>query len=196
MLDKLSKLSVRNIWTISGGLVFLVMALFFLMIYLPKNSEIDSKQEELETLQTEIAESKKIAKKLDFIKAEVEKLNLKFKIALVQLPESKEIPELLTQISNLGTGTGLEILMFQPRKENPKDFYAEVPVFIKLRGQFHDLLSFFNKVSKLPRIVALSDLQMGGVELKNENILITAEALATTFRFIEGSEAEKGKGKK
>ncbi len=193
MFDKFSKLSAKIIWIIAGGLVLAVTGAYIGLIYIPTMEEINAKKAELASLTEEITKSKKIANKLEPLKEEVEQLNKKFKLALVQLPESKEIPELLSQISNIGTGNGLEFLNFQPQKEHPQDFYAEVPVFIKVKGRFYDILTFFDKVSKLTRIVTIANLHMGKVETRDETFLVTAEALATTFTFLESKESDQTK---
>jgi hypothetical protein len=91
---------------------------------------------------------------------EIAEMEKRLKQALRQLPDSKELPGLLTDVSSLGKDAGLEFTAFRPRDEIAKDFYAEVPIEVEFSGDFHDIARFFDKVSKLPRIVNVSQLQM------------------------------------
>ncbi len=93
-------------------------------------------------------------------KREYRHLEQSLEQAMAQLPDKKEIPSLLENISNLGRESGLDVSLFKPGAQKPKDFYAEVPVDIKLVGSFHNLLTFFYSVGNLPRIVNISDLSI------------------------------------
>lgn len=103
-----------------------------------------------------------------------------------ELPASSEIPRLLTSISSRAKGSGLEVLSFRPGSEVPKEFYAEVPVALKLEGSFHQYASFLYAVSTLDRIVNISDLKIGTKKTQGSatNVL-SIDCIATTFRFIE-----------
>ena len=116
----------------------------------------------------------------------------RLKQALRQLPDSKELPGLLTDVSSLGKNAGLEFKAFRPRDEIAKDFYAEVPIEIEFSGDFHDIARFFDKVSKLPRIVNVSQLEMeiAGQEFGSTRLKVHGEA--TTFRFLEHDVAAGG----
>ena len=139
-----------------------------------------------------------IARKLVKFKKEVAKLNEDFTIALVQIPNKKEIPTLLSNISRLGRDTGLEFLLFKPMPEVKQDFYAEIPVDIKVLGRFHNVAAFFDKVSKLPRIVNITNLNMSNTKISDTEDSLTISCLATTFKFLEKedkSETKKTKKK-
>src|SRR5690606_32915480 len=121
--------------------------------------------------------------------AELADLEQKLKLALRQLPDSKELPVLLTDITSLGKDAGLEFRLFKPMPEVPRDFYAEVPIEIEFSGTYHDIARFFDKVSKLPRIVNVSRMDM---EIANTDMGVTVlkvKGEATTFRFIEQQAA-------
>ncbi|MEK7845854.1 MAG: type 4a pilus biogenesis protein PilO, partial [Nitrospinota bacterium] len=96
-----------------------------------------------------------------------------------------------TSISNLAMQSGLDILVFKPGVESRKDFYAEVPVQIKTNGGFHNTLEFFDKVSKMPRIVTISNVKMGNAREEKGRTVIEMDCFATTFRYMEKPPEQK-----
>jgi type IV pilus assembly protein PilO len=113
--------------------------------------------------------------------------------ALSELPNDREIPTLLTSIASMAKDNGLEVLRFKPGKENPKGFYAEVPVELKLVGSFHQVAMFYQAVSNLSRIVNIGNLNIAVSGGKGNENLLSVECLATTFRFLEESTSTGGK---
>src|SRR6185369_13379920 len=112
----------------------------------------------VEELQKQIQENRRIANNLPRFKAEYEQLKKDLDAALTELPNQKEIPSLLTSISSVGRSAGLDFLLFRPKPEVPKDFYAEVPVDIAVSGTFYNVADFFVAVAKLPRIVNINNV--------------------------------------
>ncbi|MBW2742582.1 MAG: type 4a pilus biogenesis protein PilO [Deltaproteobacteria bacterium] len=126
----------------------------------------------------------------------------KYKIAMKALPDKKEIPSLLTGISEAGKEAGLEFLLFQPESEINKDFYAEIPVSIKVAGNYHNVGLFFDNVSRLYRIVNNVGLFFDNVSrlyriVNVKNIVMTtprdgdrlnSSCTAVTYRFVETEE--------
>ena len=117
----------------------------------------------------------------------------RFQMALKALPEKKEIPSLLTNISRSGQSSGLEFLLFQPQNDVPKEFYAEIPVAIQVDGSYHNVAVFFAKVAQLSRIVNIKNINM--VYQKGGRALQT-QCKAVTYRFVEKSETKKDQKKK
>jgi type IV pilus assembly protein PilO len=130
-------------------------------------------------------------------------------LALAQLPNKKEIPSLLRSISSLGKGSGLEFLLFKPKPEErvgtqpkatdkqesaegktekPEEFYARVPLELTMLGSYHNVAVFFDKISKLDRIINILNFSMGDVEYTGGDTVMKASCLATTFRFLETEE--------
>ena len=102
------------------------------------------------------------------------------------LPEKKEIPNLLASISSSGQDSGLEFALFEPKPENNKDFYAEIPVAVKVSGSYHNVASFFDKVSRLPRIVNIDNISITAQkQTKKEGLSLSTSCTAITYRFIE-----------
>lgn len=195
--DKIGGLPAYQRWIIIIVILpVLILGTYYLLINRSKDEEIKRLEGELSTLQQEIAKSEKVARRLPALEKEIENLDGELVIARAQLPEEKEIPGLLTTISNLGMLSGLDILIFKPGAENLKDFYAEVPVQIKINGGFHNTLVFFDKVSKMPRIVTISNVKMGNVKEDSGRTIIEMECSAITFRYIEESQKQKTEQKK
>ena len=112
------------------------------------------------------------------------------------MPDSKEIPDLLTSISVLAVDTGLEVVKFSPKQEVIKDFYAAVPVFIELEGTFHQLATFFDEVAHLSRVVNISDIKIDIVTESKTEVVIRTTCQATTFRYLSDEERQELEGPK
>jgi len=143
-------------------------------------------QGDLATKQAKLNENKAIVRNLPRFKEEVEKLNLRLAEVVQELPNSREIPNLLETISNLGAVNGLEVLFIKPRPDVNKGFYAEVPIQVKVRGGYHEMGMFMDAISNLPRIINVSDITMGNPkEDELGAIVLDINALATTYRYVE-----------
>ncbi|MFH1148764.1 MAG: type 4a pilus biogenesis protein PilO [Pseudomonadota bacterium] len=177
-----------------------IAALFIVLLIKPKMDEIGGLKSEMETAQSTLAAARLKAADYEKFKAEYEATQIAFRKALLLLPDKKEIPALLTSISDLGNGAGLEFLLFKPKDEVRKNFYAEIPVEIIVLGPYHSVAVFFDKVSKLPRIVGISNLNMADPKAVHGSMLIKTSCLATTYRFtgqkVEDKEAQKEGEKK
>ena len=101
---------------------------------------------------------------------------------LVMLPEAKEIPHLLKNVANLGQQQGLEFLLVKPEKENPKEFIAEIPLTVYLKGPYHQIGVFFDHIRRLPRIINIKQLELGAFEERTAQI--TARCQLVTFRVL------------
>ncbi|MBI5896906.1 MAG: type 4a pilus biogenesis protein PilO, partial [Desulfobacterales bacterium] len=112
-------------------------------------------------------------------------------------PGKEEIPSLLAGISQAGKEAGLEFMLFQPKPEVPKDFYAEIPVDINVSGNYHQVAIFFDKVANLPRIVNVRDVKMAPLSQKDETSSLTTSCQAVTYKFSEsGPKPKAGQPKK
>ena len=125
----------------------------------------------------------------------MDRLNGELKDALTQLPNEKEIPEILKSISSLGKESNLEFTLFRPKPEVPQQFYAQVPIELSVLGSYHNIGMFFDKVSKLPRIINVVDFNMTrakDVKGRSENeVLVKTSCMFNTYRFIEQKREEK-----
>jgi type IV pilus assembly protein PilO len=161
--------------------------------YLVKSvwDEKDSLVMEIENLQVKILEQRRIARDLPKFKAEVENYDNKLELLIHELPDSKEIPDLLTSISVLAVDTGLEVVQFTPRPEVMQNFYASVPVDIELEGTFHQLATFFDEVGHMSRVVNIDNITIEILTESNSEVLIRAFCRAVTFRYLTDEERAK-----
>ncbi len=190
--EKIAALSRVHRIVICAGTFLLLGSLFFYFIYMPKMSRINELKIEFDDLQVKLTKAKAAAKDFDKYQKLFKEAQVRFKLALQLLPDKKEIPSLLESISKSGRGAGLEFLLFQPEKEVPKGFYAEIPVKIQVTGGYHNLVMFFDQVAKLSRIVNISNINITGEKGSTKAVTyLQASCVATTFRFIE--QAPKGK---
>jgi len=165
------------------------------LVYRPKYQELTGLQNQLSTLQNEIDEKNRIANNLPRLQREYDQLNMELAQALTELPNSREIPSLLTSITALGKNAGLDFLVFKPKPEAPKDFYAEVPVDITVSGSFYSVANFFAAVANLPRIVNIANVSFTDIKNVNNRLMTRVTCLATTFRFLDKKEIKDDKKK-
>jgi len=173
-----------------------ILGIYFYSFYIPQHETLQKKKAEMEVLERQVRELRIVAANMKRFQEEVAKLREELKLAVSQLPTSKEIPSLLASISNLGTDSGLEFLLFRPMPEINRDFYAEIPVEIKVKGNYHQVALFFDKVGKLPRIVNINAVAMENAKETAGSWEIQTSCTATTFKFIEREPIDLAKEKK
>jgi len=122
---------------------------------------------------------------------EVEELDRQLRRAVRRLPDEKEIPELLSAISTLGRDSGLDILVFRQKPEAYREFYAEVPVEMQVRGTYHQVARFFDRVRQLDRIVNVTNIVLRDPEVVGDELLLEATSRVTTFRFLSEEERQR-----
>jgi type IV pilus assembly protein PilO len=113
------------------------------------------------------------------------------KKALAELPDNKEIPQLLEKVADKAKDAGLDVRLFVPKAEQRKDFYAEVPVQIEVGGGYHQVATFFDEVSHLERIVNINEFSMSDPERTDSGLVLKTSLVATSFRFLDESERPK-----
>lgn len=194
-IDQLAKLPkpVRQAMAPVAGILVLVAYVY--LVLLPANTKVEELHATAKTKQIELAKAESVAENLPAFEQELKNLEAELKVALRQLPDSKEIPGLLTDISTLGKNAGLDIKRFTPKPEVPRGFYAEVPLEISFTGSFHQVVTFFDLIAKLPRIVNVGELKMEIEDEGADGTRLTVNGKATTFRFIdqtpEGAQAAR-----
>lgn len=187
-LETILALDRRKKILILAGVLALLTGLYVWRLFLPAHRDIAELDKELTRLLDQKAEQEAIVQNLAAFKREYEHLEQALRLAMAQLPDKKEIPSLLENISNLARESGLEVALFKPGAEKPMDFYAEVPVNIKLLGSYPNLLTFFYSVGNLPRIVNISDLSIKKAKDGASSSSLDTECTATTYKFLEESE--------
>lgn len=196
-VDRIEGLTRTQRIAIFAGTFALITALFVGLLLYPKFTEISKKEEEYKKIARKLTVAKNKARQLAELQRLEEEAKIKFKIAMRALPEKKEIPLLLTSISDMGREAGLEFLLFKPQPVRKKDFYEEIPVSVQVVGSYHQTALFFDLVANLPRVVNITNIAMDPTGTENE---LSTNCTPVTYRFIEGSEVgadgnSKGKGK-
>ncbi len=144
------------------------IALFWFLFLSARLGEIDSISSKLPRLKQEIAVLEAKSKKLPELEQELTIMKGILKKAVRLLPQKEDIPSVLTEISSLGNEARLEFVSFQPKKEQPVDFYAAIPVSMEFRGPFHNTLVFFDRISRMARIVHIKEVSMGKAQESTE----------------------------
>lgn len=162
----------------------ILILLFIILVLLPRNDELQALNTKKTQLDREIASSITKIKRLDILIEENKLLKKKLARLKEQLPEEKEVSILLKQISELGLRSGLEILLWKPeaRKTDPEGLYVEIPVKVEVMAEYHMLGVFFSHISRLPRLVNISDISLSHQSrIKNNKGTINATFTARTF---------------
>ena len=151
--------------------------------------ELENKQKEEEVLKQQILDKKKQAVNLDLYVEHLAEIDRSFGALLKQLPNKSEIEALLIEVNQAGLGRGLQFDLFRPGAEEVKDFYAVLPISVKINGGYHDFGAFAADIAKLPRIVTLNNINItpgqGGV--------LALDATTKTFRYLDEEELAKHK---
>jgi type IV pilus assembly protein PilO len=195
-IDRIAKLSNKQKIALLIVLILAEIAALFFFLILPRYKDMKDLEEKLANLQQQVQENRILAAKLPILQKEYDQLNRQLEAALTELPNEKEIPGLLTSVTDEGKKAGLDFLVFRPKPEQPKDFYAAVPVDIVISGPFSSVGNFFAAVGNLPRIMNISNVNFSEIKGTGNQNLLKVTCLATTFRFLEKEEQKNDKKRK
>ena len=185
LFEQIEKLKMAYRVLIFVGTIALLGALFIYFLYMPKADQIEKTNRQIATLETRLRKAKIRARNLKKFEQEFAQVDAQFKEALKLLPNEKEIPKLLRNITQLGSDSALEFRLFVPKKERTGDFYMEIPVSLEVSGTYHNVAVFFDKVGQMERIVNILNVSMKPVKPRSTQLVTTCDAV--TYRF-------KGKG--
>jgi len=189
--EKVEKIKMPLRILILVGTIVVLAGAFVWFYYLPRTSDIADVEKKNRQLSKELAEVKKRAKNLDEFERKFERVNLQLEEALKILPDSKEIPSLLTNITQLGRESGLNFLLFNPQAERSQGFYIEIPVSIRVSGTYHRVAQFFDKVGRMDRIVNILNVSMKPEELLSTQLITSCEAVTFQFKPEEKALAKE-----
>lgn len=186
-LDKIQRLCIciATIAVLGAGYYFALAS--------PMIEEINENKAKYESTQKKLSIAKKKAAQLPRLRKEREMKKAEFRKAMKALPEKREIPSLLTTISQIGQATGVLFSSFKPAKEKTLDFYAEIPVDIIMTGDFHSTITFFDQVTSMGRIVNVRNVKMTA-DAKTGKLKTSCQAV--TYKFVEQKEGGKRNKKK
>ena len=158
---------------------------FYYLVYQPKAAQIKAAKGQLAQLTSEVQNLQAIEAQNIKFKRMIAELSSQLDQARQQLPGEREIPILLEQIARFGKESGIEFISFRPSPEVARDFYNEVPMALALRGPFHNIGLFLDKISHYPRIISVSNLTMGNPVEKEGYLMLTSTCTATTYRYVQ-----------
>jgi type IV pilus assembly protein PilO len=150
---------------------------------------LERAQADEQTLRATFEQRQRRAANFDAYRAQLAEIERSFGTMLRQLPGRTEVPSLLVDISQTGLAAGLEENLFQPTGEVQRDFYAELPIRIRLSGSFHDFGNFVSGIAALPRIVTLHDISIRRVD-PNVYDRLTLDVTAKTYRYLDEDGSE------
>jgi type IV pilus assembly protein PilO len=194
-LDDIRRLNIRDAgnWpllpklVILGVLFLLILAAGAFFDWSDQIEALNKSQDEEVKLREAYASKKAKAVNLDLYVQQLKEIEQSFGALLKQLPNKSEMDALLTDINQAGLGRGLQFELFRPAtQERMADFYAELPISVRITGNYHDMGAFASDVAQLPRIVTLND-----VGIVNDKGTLTMEATAKTFRYLDEEEVAK-----
>ncbi|MCL2625871.1 MAG: type 4a pilus biogenesis protein PilO [Cystobacterineae bacterium] len=190
-LEKLNSASwiSKVSWTM--GVALFLTGIHYYFVVMPIEEKI--KKQNIQKIQLEkvLAEKQKAPENLRKLQQEMTQLESGFKLALEELPDEKDIDELLWQISEVARRSGLNIAQVEPLREIPVGFFAKIPVRMTVRGNFQEISLFFQKISHMRRIVNVSNIRLSKVSTQKSDAaaagsspILKADFLANTFRFL------------
>lgn len=182
------------------GLFVAILAGGWFLLWSDQITSLESKQAEEEKLKTEYVDKKKQAVNLDLYVQQLSEIDRSFGALLKQLPNRSEVDALLVEVNQAGLGRGLQFDLFKPGAEAMREFYAELPVQLKLAGSYHDFGAFAADIGRLSRIVTLSNVSIqpppqqqgqgkGDAAVKGD--VLVMEAVAQTYRYLDEEEVNK-----
>jgi len=192
LLERILDLPPRQrVFLLVGGVALLFFAYAY-FLYWPRSALIDDKEQRKLDLTLDRDRKKALVANLERTRKEVAQLDGDLRKAVAQLPDTKEIPDLLSSVSSLGRESGLEILQFRQRPEKFEEFYAEVPVDILVRGTYHQVAAFFDKVGRMARIVNVTNVNTKSpAKIEGDALELDTACVAVTFRFLDEAERER-----
>jgi len=194
-LEELNNLNINDIKQIGTApgivkgfliviLCIIVAAAGYFLVITPKLEELTRVEKEEINLRTVFDEKAAKAANLDAYKQQLDEMRQSFGALLRQLPNKTEIETLLTDISQTGISSGLEIELFKPEGLVPKDFYAEYPIKLKVTGRYHQFAEFVSGVAALPRIVTLQNIKIEPAS-KDAGVKLSMELTAVTYQYLD-----------
>lgn len=169
------------------GLFILILAGGWWFLWNEQLETLTAREQEEVKLKDEFIAKKTQAANLDLYRQQLNEIDRSFGALLRQLPSKSEVEALLVEVNQSGMGRGLQFELFRPNQEIVKDFYAELPINVKLTGQYHDFGAFAADIARLSRIVTLNNISITGSAQAKDGAL-AMDAVAKTFRYLDEEE--------
>jgi type IV pilus assembly protein PilO len=192
LLERILELPPRQRVLVLVGAVALLFFFYAYFFYWPRGELIAQKEQQRDQLRIDRDRKTVMVKNLEQTRKQVAQLDGDLRMAVAQLPDTKEIPDLLSNVSSLGRESGLEIMQFKQRPEQYEEFYAVVPVDILVRGTYHQVAAFFDKVGRMARIVNVTEaIIKSPPKPEGDSVVLDTSCVAVTFRFLDEAERER-----
>jgi type IV pilus assembly protein PilO len=189
--ETIAKLPISQKLLAMGAVVILIGFLYYILLDKKYQDKYNALNSQLSDLKTEISKIRAIAADISRVERELALLEKKLQEAVKKLPNAAEVDKLLITIDELGRENGLNFTQFRPGREAAKQLYIEVPIMLKFSGNFFHVLRFFDEITKLPRIVTISDISLNSGGGKKSSLL-DVNCTATTYKFREEASAGAG----
>ncbi|MFH1287549.1 MAG: type 4a pilus biogenesis protein PilO [bacterium] len=181
----MTKISKEERFAVYALVVLVLIGGYVYWSYLPKEKEFDrliqdrnNKEVQLRRMPIQEKNQEQLTKALD-------DMGNKLTSVKMQLPKEKEIPDLLKNIDSKGRESNIDFLYFKPQPIIAKEFYGEVPIILNVKGKFHNVVLFLNKLAGLSRLISVSNIRIFNVSENDENVTIKAEMVAKSYIYIE-----------
>ena len=195
-LNDIQRLSGGKKLMILLGMLFLLSYFYWFYFFQPVSERKTQLGDTLETINRQIEARQRVVGQIERHKTEIAALEENLETILAKLPERKEIPRLLTSVSEAGRDAGLDFILFKPMAPVLKDFYAEIPVRITVTGRYNDIAVFFDSVAHLPRIVTITDVKIKKGTGKNAGgNPLEAECSMKIYMFMEEANEKPDENK-
>ena len=191
LLDNILERSKLQKIAILAAMILLISALYFSFVYSPRSDEVAKLADSVEIARNEKNAKQLKAANLPRLQRESKMLDMQLLKAVAELPNQKQIAALLTHISAQAQQAGLNVILFRPRAETFQEFYAEVPVDITVKGNFHNTVSFFDAVGRLDRLINIDNIGFRNPTIAGDNVIMETTSVATAFRFLDEAERKK-----
>ncbi|MDP2276383.1 MAG: type 4a pilus biogenesis protein PilO [Archangium sp.] len=191
LIERINKLATPAKAGIVAAIILLITAGTYFLLIADLDTAIAGIKAEQNAKEITLAEKQAIADNLNERRKEMDALDQKFQEALTQLPEKKDIEELLSQLSDVGKKSGLEISKVVPGSEAAEGFYSRIPISMAVSGNYNEIAMFLQEIANLRRIVNVSDLKLGTPVVKGDKVTLSSDFMATTFRFTETKGGKK-----
>jgi type IV pilus assembly protein PilO len=173
-----------------------VTAANYFLVVSPDLEQMQRQHAILRQLEDELIQKQSIANNLAQFKHEKEILERRLQQALTELPNEANIDELIRSFAEVATKSGLTINDIAPQPEQRQSFYASIPIVMAVNGNYHEIGVFLDSLSKLARIVNVTNIKMGNAKMTGEKLAINAQYVATTFRFLPDAQQPVAQGAK
>ena len=159
--------------------------------YGPRQRDLSSLQQQAATKRGDLDSKRGKTNARAQAEKELRDLTAELRRAQARLPDQREIADLLSNVAASGRQAGLDITLFRQKPEIYHDFHAEVPVEMQMRGTYHDVALFLDRVKRLDRIVNVTDIQLKKPRIEGDRVVLDAACTATTFRFLDEAERQR-----